>query len=365
MAPTTLVAMAMSVALISLCADNPRQNAVEAAPESSGRSLCPTDSDRAGKSPAKGDDMEFCHGFARRTCCGARTTARIASGVVGLAQKQQGDVASTGTCKDVWARLVCAPCDPEIAKRRDVHGGRGANEDDVRRGASAEDGDGGRTRSDDGIGDDEGSGREIEDDGKVRVCSSLCSSAFHACAQEYFAGDANNLPIPCREQDVVCTRLGDWLSSGEELCAALHFASVDGGQCYAGAGESPWEALVRVRERKRSKARAEARTKMAGGASGQEAKKTRRRKQSMYRRVVTILGQGIAIGLLAMGALAAAYYRAQLTKRRRAAVITPSVAAFEAAERRRESAEEEARMSASADGVDAADADADDKVKTS
>ena len=311
---------------------------------SSGKARCPLDSDKAGKLPSASEDLEFCHSFAKRTCCGAPTTRRIATNVVGLTQRQYGDEtldgsssSSSSTCKELWASLVCAPCDPRVAIA-DAPSTSAEEQEDNEEG---EDGDGG------GGGEESGGGSGESGDGRVDVCKGLCTSVYFACAQEYFTGDANNLPMPCRDRDVVCTRLEDWFQSGDELCSALHFNAVDSDRCYPGTRESPWDALIRAREKKRAKARRKASTSRTSSAQS-----TKARRPSMYRRIVTIVGQSIAIAMVAAGALAAAYYRMLLTRRRRAAVIPPSSELLADAAERRLIAEAGGDGAADTDGTD-------------
>lgn len=308
--------------------------------------LCPSGSDLDGRFPsnAYADGLEFCHGFSSKTCCGQTTTTTIASSLAGFARI--GDGAADGDCREMWAQLVCAPCDPRISLISVLDAGDHDDDDrdddyDAEGGAK---GSGQLTEAEKRKRKDEADYKKSKASGEVFVCGALCEAVYRVCRNDYFTGDVNDVPMPCREQDKVCSRLSDWFSSGDELCAAHHFTvrSTDE-ECYGGTKESPWDALIKARERRKRSSKRDSnnqKKKKSTGSSSSRSKGTvaaLRRRKDLYNRIVKILGQVIACSLVLAGAMAAAYYRSLLTRKRRMAAVyaSPSAAAAAAAELRR------------------------------
>ena len=218
-----------------------------------------------------------------------------------------GSSSRHGSCKEMWAQLVCASCDPRVAvdyhfyqtnPLLDVLANNNSKHDKISY-----------------------IGNRKNDDAYVFVCSDLCDDVYSICKNEFFTGD---IPTPCRERDIVCARLGDWFSSGAEMCNTMQMQVVDSGgsgrRCYNGLTESPWTSLVNARQRKqgRTESRKDKRARTDYDKwNGGKSKERHGGWGSFYKQAVTFIGKAIAISLVGAAAVFAAYFKTHLTTQRR------------------------------------------------
>ena len=71
----------------------------------------------------------------------------------------------------------------------------------------------------------------------VAVCIRLCNEWYQACKRDYYAAQGiKNVPTPCLQDSLICSPLGAFVESGEELCKLYGFNVAPAGEdgCYDG-----------------------------------------------------------------------------------------------------------------------------------
>lgn len=69
------------------------------------------------------------------------------------------------------------------------------------------------------------------------ICPALCDQWYHACKHDYYAVQGvANVPTPCLEDSLLCSKLSAFVSSGEQMCKLFGFAVALVGEksCYDG-----------------------------------------------------------------------------------------------------------------------------------
>lgn len=131
--------------------------------------------------------LPFCQQF-QCSCCNISHAMAIQRSLQDLAS----DPSFSRRCLDVMARLKCYVCDPEVGT------------------------------------------------GSKAVCSSLCERWLHACQDDFFVfSDMSKALLPCAgaTQPLLCSKLGDMVQNGEDLCELAGY-SVSDEPCYDGMPSS-------------------------------------------------------------------------------------------------------------------------------
>jgi len=75
---------------------------------------------------------------------------------------------------------------------------------------------------------------------KPPLCDSFCDTLHAACAEAFFAVDSTTqLLTPCRERDVLCSRLNETSTGGVDTCTQAGYAVVGPGMGWCFDGREP------------------------------------------------------------------------------------------------------------------------------
>lgn len=149
--------------------------------------------------------LDFCQQFRQCTCCDPSTDRKIRHNATPwLLDKTIGT-----ECKVALKKLACRFCDPEV-----------------------------------------GTG------GGTSLCPSLCQEFYGACKNSYFEFRGSGELAICAQhsqQSLVCSKLSELASNGEQLCRQLDLTASPSASCYSGVRPKQLKSCSQAASRKRSK----------------------------------------------------------------------------------------------------------------
>ena len=142
---------------------------------------------KAKKAP-KETTMSFCTQFKFNTCCN-RTHTDFAL----LRDRQVAAARMNGECRRQTEYVHCSHCHPEVGTKK-IKG----------------------------------------------ICKSLCNNWYKACSIEFFSGGSLSALTPCMDTSLICSRLDNIVSNGEDFCKRMGYVvfeddNKNGERCYDGS----------------------------------------------------------------------------------------------------------------------------------
>ena len=129
---------------------------------------------KAKKAPTE-TTMSFCTQFKFNTCCN-RTHTDFAL----LRDRQVAAARMNGECRRQSEYVHCSHCHPDVGTKK-IKG----------------------------------------------LCKSLCNNWYKACSIEFFSGSSLSSLTPCMDTSLVCSRLDNIVSNGEEFCKRMGYVVFD------------------------------------------------------------------------------------------------------------------------------------------